>query len=51
MELVLGNKERALDVLAQIRKAGGFLTPQYLAVDPDFTLLKGNPRFEAMLKE
>ncbi len=51
MELVLGNKERALDVLAQIRKAGGFLTPQYLAVDPDFTLLKGSPRFEAMLKE
>ena len=49
-ELVLGNQARALDFIEEIRKYGGFLTPQYLAVDPTFASLKGNPRFEKLLK-
>ncbi len=36
-------------IIEEIRKTGGFLTPQYLAVDPTFTSLKGNPRFEKLL--
>jgi serine/threonine-protein kinase len=51
IELVLGNKERALDILAEIRKSGGFFTPQFLAADPTFVSLKGNPRFEKLLQK
>ena len=43
IETVLGNKDRAAEYLEEIRKKGGFLTPQFLSVDPTFASLKGNP--------
>ena len=50
IETILGNKERAIDYLEEIRKTGGILTPQFLArCDPTFASLKGNPRFEKLL--
>ena len=50
IETVLGNKDRAIDFIEESRKKGGILTPQYLALDPTFASLKGNPRFERLLK-
>ena len=50
IETVLGNKERAIDFIEESRRKGGILTPQYLALDPTFASLKGNPRFEKLLK-
>ena len=49
IETILGNKDRAAEYLEEVRKEGGFLTPQFLSVDPTFVSLKGNPRFEKLL--
>ena len=49
VELVLGNQERVLDLLEESRRRGGYLTPDWLALDPTFRGLKGNPRFEKLL--
>jgi tetratricopeptide (TPR) repeat protein len=49
IETILGNKDRAAEYLEAIRKKGGFLTPQFLSVDPTFASLKGNARFEKLL--
>ena len=49
IETILGNQDRAAEYLDEIRKKGGFLTPQFLSVDPTFTSLKGNPRFEKLM--
>ncbi len=50
IETILGNKDRAIEYIEEIRKGGGYLAPKYLAQDPTFASLKGNPRFEALLK-
>ena len=50
IETVLGNKDRAIDFIEESRRKGGILTPQYLSLDPTFASLKGNPRFERLLK-
>jgi serine/threonine-protein kinase len=49
IETVLGNKDRAIDYIEESRKRGGILTPHYLALDPTFASLKGNPRFEKLV--
>jgi serine/threonine-protein kinase len=50
IETILGNKERAIEYIEEIRKGGGYLAPRYLALDPTFASLEGNPRFEKLLK-
>jgi Tfp pilus assembly protein PilF len=51
VELVLGDQERVLDLLEESRRRGGYLTPDWLALDPTFRGLKGNPRFEKLLEK
>jgi len=49
--LLVGENEKALDLLEELIKIPYVVTPGYLRIDPNFAPLKGNPRFEKLLKE
>jgi TolB-like protein/tRNA A-37 threonylcarbamoyl transferase component Bud32/protein involved in temperature-dependent protein secretion len=48
--LWVGENEKALDVLEPLTKIPYVLTPQFMRIDPNFAPLRGNPRFEQLLK-
>ena len=48
--LLIGENEKALDLLEPLLKIPYLLSPGYLRIDPTFAALKGNPRFERLLK-
>jgi serine/threonine-protein kinase len=47
--LMVGEPEKALDRLEPLLKVPYFLSPGWLKVDPNFTSLRGNPRFERLV--
>ena len=49
--LLVGENEKALDLLEELIKIPYVISPGYLRIDPNFAPLKGNPRFEKLLKE
>jgi non-specific serine/threonine protein kinase len=48
--ILTGEYEKALDRLEPLLKIPYYLTPGWLAIDPNFGPLKGNPRFEKLLR-
>ncbi len=49
--LLLGEPEKALDTLEPLLKIPFYVTPGWLKVDPTFDSLRGNPRFQRLLKQ
>jgi tetratricopeptide (TPR) repeat protein len=47
--LILGDRDKALDLLEPLLKVPYYLSPAWLAIDPNFVPLKGHPRFEKLL--
>jgi non-specific serine/threonine protein kinase len=50
IHILLGNHERALDLLEPLLKTPYYLTPGWLRIDPNFDPLRGNPRFEKLAR-
>ncbi len=50
IHILLGEPEKALDLLEPLLKMSYLLSPGWLAIDPTFAPLKGNPRFEKLLR-
>ena len=48
--LAVGEPEKALDEIQKLLQRSYFITPAWLGIDPTFRSLKGNPRFENMVK-
>jgi TolB-like protein/tRNA A-37 threonylcarbamoyl transferase component Bud32 len=48
--LLVGETDKALNLLEQLLKVPYTLSPSWIRIDPTFAGLKGNPRFEAILK-
>jgi serine/threonine-protein kinase len=48
--LMVGEPEKALDMLEPILQMPYFLSPGWLRVDPTFASLKGNPRYDRLIK-
>ncbi|HZI77327.1 MAG TPA: hypothetical protein VFD73_25460, partial [Gemmatimonadales bacterium] len=46
--LLAGEPDKALDLLEQLLRRPYYLSPRWLRIDPTFTPLHGNPRFERL---
>jgi eukaryotic-like serine/threonine-protein kinase len=49
IHLLLGDREKALDLLESIAAGPYYLSPGWLRIDPTFASLEGNPRFEKLI--
>ena len=48
IHLLLGDKQKAIDLLEPLLEVPYHLSPGWLRVDPTFDPLRGNPRFERL---
>jgi TolB-like protein len=48
IHILVGNHEKALDLLEPLLKVPYHLTPGWLRIDPNFDPLRGNPRFDKL---
>ena len=47
--MLVGEPDKALDLLEPLLKIPYYLSPGWLRIDPNFAPLKGNPRFERLV--
>ena len=47
--MLTGEQDKAVDLLETILKEPYFLTPAWLAIDPTWTPLRDNPRFQKLI--
>ncbi|HTS90067.1 MAG TPA: protein kinase [Gemmatimonadales bacterium] len=47
--LLVGEPDKALDLLERLLKMPYYLSPEWLRIDPSFAPLHGNPRFERLI--
>jgi len=51
IHLILGERDKALDLLEPLLGSPYYLSPAWLAIDPNLAPLKGHPRFEKLLRK
>ena len=49
--LLVGRNEKALDRLEPLLTIPYYLSPGWLRIDPTFAPLRGNPRFERLIRQ
>jgi hypothetical protein len=47
--MLVGQPEKALDLLEPLLKMPYYLTPAWLRIDPNFDPLRNNPRFKKIV--
>ena len=46
--LLAGQPDKAMDILEQLLKVPFYVSPAWLRIDPEWTSLRGNPRFKRL---